>query len=77
MSYPTNFISKYKSMYPDEPDIISKQLYGRRKFKALGSMTKKELMEDFGSNKYFGHLINNKSTKEDIIKVLHRYSGFI
>lgn len=77
MSRPENFIQKYNNTYSDESKIISKQLYGKRKFAVLNSMTKKELIEDFDQNQYFGHLIKKNDTKENIIKILHRYSGFI
>ena len=41
------FIKKYNKMYPSEPEIISKQTYGRRKMCVIKSMTKNELVRAF------------------------------
>lgn len=72
-----NFRKKYFEAFPNEPTEISRELYGRRKFKVINSMTKKELVEDFKNNKYFGHKIKSYHTKDQIIKILKANSGFI
>ena len=72
-----NFNHMYTKLYPNEPDLISREKYGRRKWKILRMMTKSQIISDYKDNKYFGNQINKTMTKEEILKVLKKYSGFI
>ncbi len=72
-----NFKQKYTDSFPNEPYEISREMYGRRKFKIINSMTKKELINDFKNNKYFGDKIKSIHTKDQIIKTLKANSRFI
>jgi len=73
----STFKKSYLEAYPNEPYIISREMYGRRKWKILRSMTKQQLIDDFKNNEYFGKEINQRMTKEQILTVLKKYSGFI
>ena len=73
----TTYRSVYFKTYPDEPEVISREMYGRRKWKILRSMTKTQLLNDFIHNRDFGHEIDQRMNKDQILKVLKKYSGFI
>jgi hypothetical protein len=72
------YIKKYNKYYPNEPKIISKATYGKRKWKILKSMNKNELIQDFSKkNIFFGNKINKNMTKTEILKILKKYSAFV
>lgn len=60
----------YKKAFPDEPNIISKQMYGRRKWRILKSMSRNALLKDFADDPQFD--IGRKMSKEEILKALKR-----
>lgn len=70
------FIRKYKEMYPFEEEIINKYTYGRRKMKVAKSMTKIDLTKAFHKHPQIGDKISSSMSKQQILQVLKRYSGF-
>jgi hypothetical protein len=71
------FGKKYKLKYPNEPTSITREMYGRRKWVILRSMTKSELLHDFQHDEFFGNKLNSKLTKIEILKILKLNSGLI
>lgn len=43
-----HFDVRYRAAFPDEPETISRSLYGRRKWQILRSMPLDELVCDYG-----------------------------
>lgn len=72
----SKFIKKYKQFYPNEEEIINKVTYGRRKFFVISRMTKNEILQSFQDDKYFGNKLKKSYSKNELVKVLKRYSGF-
>lgn len=57
--------------------IQNQKTYGRRKWKVLRSMTKKDLIQSFKDNPYFGNQIRSQMSKSDILTVLKRHTQLI
>jgi hypothetical protein len=72
-----SFRKFYVSMYPNEQNEVSKEMYSRRKFKVLRSMTKEQLLKCFSKNKEYGQYIKKSMTKTQILHVLKKYSWMI
>jgi len=66
----SHFQSLYKEQNPHEELEISREAYGRRKWKVLRMLTKQQLIEDFAQSKEFSSNINKRMSKEQILKVL-------
>lgn len=71
------FRSKYQEMFPDEDEVISKEMYGKRKWKVIRSMSDAQLKKAFSDHQQFGTKIRQASNREEMMRILKRYSWAI
>lgn len=67
------FNVRYATAFPNEPCEISRELYGRRKWRVLRSMPLPELIGDFGS--MVPHA--RGTTKTQFLRALRCHSAYI